>query len=156
MTNAITTDILWEEFREYTANNRMSSYERRILRNWVRSGHSVYDTVESRYLPGPSYPPMDFLDAYRLDRELSENMKGMTIAEKNSYLKSYTGYEEPPAEVIAMNEAKKNTPKLIEDRVRHLERELFHLWEYIWQEGLGDEAREFMEEHKDEEIPFEW
>ena len=156
MTNAITHDILWEEFREYTANNHMSSYERRLLRNWVRSGHSVYDTVESRYLPGPSYPPMDFLAAYRLDRELSENMKGMTIAEKNSYLKSYIGYEEPPAEVIAMNEAKKNTPKLIEDRVRHLERELFHLWEYIWQEGLGDEAREFMEEHKDEPIPFEW
>ena len=156
MTNAITNDILWEEFREYTANNHMSSYERRLLRNWVRSGHSVYDTVESRYLPGPAYPPMDYLTAYRLDRDLSEDMKGMTIAEKNSYLKSYIGYEEPPAEVIAMNEAKKNTPKLIEDRVRHLERELFHLWEYIWQEGLGDEAREFMEEHKDEEIPFEW
>ena len=156
MTNAANNDARWDEFREYTAQNPMSSYERRLLRNWVRSGHSVYETVESKYLPGPSYPPMDFLDAYRLDRGLSQDMKGMTRKERAAYLKSCIGQDDPPPEVIAMDEAKKNTPKLIEDRVRHLERELFHLWNYIWQEGLGEEAREFVEEHRDDRLPFEW
>lgn len=151
-----TTALCWEEFRDYTAQNIMSRYERRLLREWVRSGHSVYDTVESRYLPGPAYPPMDFLDAYRLDRELSKAMKGMNRSERAAYLKDYTGYEDPTQEEVSMEEARGNTPELIKDRIRHLERERFHLWEFIWQEGLGDEAREFMEEHADDQVPFEW
>ena len=156
MRDAAIDSLYWEEFREYTSQNRMTSYERRLLREWVRSGHSVYDTAESRYLPGPSYPPMDFLDAYRLDRKLAEDMKGMSSKEKTAYLKAFMGYEDPPPEVLAMEEAKKRTPKPVADRCRKLERELFHLWNYIWQEGLGNEAREFLEEHMDEEIPFEW
>ena len=151
-----TTALCWEEFRDYTAQNSMSRYERRLLREWVRCGHSVYDTVESRYLPGPAYPPMDFLDAYRLDRELSKAMKGMNRSERTAFFKDYTGYEDPTREEVSMEEARGNTPELIRDRIRHLEREKFHLWEFIWQEGLGDEAREFMEEHADDQVHFEW
>lgn len=43
-----------------------------------------------------------------------------------------------------------------EERIRRLEREVFSLWNFVWQEGLGDEAREFVEEHRDEETPFAW
>ena len=89
--------LFWQEFREYTKQNSMSRYERRLLREWVHAGHSVYEAAESKYLPGPAYPPMDFLDAYRLDRELSEAMKGMNKAERAAYLKAYTGYEDQTA-----------------------------------------------------------
>lgn len=147
---------LWNEFREYTEEYRLSDHERRLLRDWVRSGHSVYETVESMYLPGPSYPPMDFIDAYRLDRSIRDDMRGMTKAEKDAYLKSCMGWEEPSPEQISLDEAKRNTPKLVEDRVRRLERELFNLWSFVWQEGLGAEAREFVDERKEDEIPFEW
>lgn len=146
----------WEEYKEYIEDTPMSACERRRLWAWVRSGHSVYETVESKYLPGPAYPPMDFLDAYRLDRKLSEAMKGMNAEEKETYLKAFMGYEDPLPEELAMEEAKKNTPKIIEERIRRLERELFALWNFVWQEGLGEEAREFVNDHKDEEMPFEW
>ena len=156
MANAAANDYRWEEFREYTAANSMSKDERRLLRDWVRSGHSVYETVQSRYLPGPSYPPMDFLSMYRFDRELTEDMKGMTRAEKNKYLKACMGWEDPTPEEIMMEDARKHTPESIKDRVRHLERDLFNLWTFVAREGLEEEAREYVDEHKDDETPFEW
>lgn len=88
----------WAEYKEYISEIKTSSYEKRLLRDWVRSGHSVYETVQSRYLTGPSEPPMDFLDAYRFDRELRETMQGMTKAEKEAYLKAFMGYEDPVPE----------------------------------------------------------
>ena len=155
--NKITAQsILWEEFREYTEDNEISRYERKLLKDWVRSGHSVYETVESRYMTSPSYPSMDFLEAYRLDCELKEDMRNMTRAEKTAYLKACMGWEDNTSEETAMYDAKKETPKLIEEHVRRLERELFNLWTYVYQEGLGDDAREFVEEHRNEPIPFEW
>ena len=149
-------DLHWDEYREYISKTPMSAYERRLLRKWVSDGHSVYATVESRYLPGPASPPMDFLEAYRFDRELREDMRGMTDDEKGSYLRSCMGWEDPSPEELAMYEAKKNTPKIVGDHVRKLERELFNLWCFIWQEGLGDDARAFVEEHKDDPILTVW
>ena len=146
----------WEEFIKYTSETPVSEYERRLLRDWVRAGHSVYETVESRYLPGPAYPPMDFIRAYRMDRELTQAMKGMNRVEKETYLKADIGYDDPAPGEAAEAEAKKNTPKIIEERVRHLERELFHLWCFVCREGLEEEAREYVDEHKDSAIPFEW
>ena len=155
-TNTAMSDERFAEYCDYIAANRLNKHERNLLREWLQAGHSVYETVESRYLPGPAYPPMDFIDAYRLDRSLGKAMSGMTRAERIDYLKDYAGYEDPSPEEMAMERAKGNTPKLVEEHVRRLEREVFNLWNFIWQEGLGDEAREFVEDHKDEEIPFEW
>ena len=42
-----------------------------------------------------------------------------------------------------------------ETRLKELERDMFHLWEFIWQEGLGDEAREFVDDHKNEACVLE-
>lgn len=146
----------WEEFRQYTEENNMTKYERHLLRDWVRSGHSVYETVESRYLPGPSNPPMDFLEMYRFDRELTADMKGMTPAEKESYLKACMGWQNPMPEEIVMQEARQQAPEAIKDRVRCLERDLLHLWEFVWQEGLGEDAGEFVKARRNETVPFEW
>ena len=149
-------DLRWKEFRKYTCENNISRDERKLLSDWVRAGHSVYDIVESGYLPGPAYPPMDFIQACRLDMDLSEDMKGMTTAEKDVYLKAYIGYEDPPPEEAAVTEAKNNTPEIIEEFVRQLERDLFHLREFVWKEGIGAEAEKYVAEHKDDAVPFEW
>ena len=37
-----------------------------------------------------------------------------------------------------------------------LERELFYIWLFLSQEGLCEEARDFVADHKDEPIPFEF
>ena len=86
-------DIMYlnlQELERYEAKVQMSPYEKRLLRNWVASGHSVYETSGSRYIPDPV--GCDFLDVYRMDRELRQELKGKTKAEQEEYLKSYTGY----------------------------------------------------------------
>ena len=145
-------NCLWDEYREYVDKYPLTGYERRLLRGWVKDGHSVYETVESAYLPGPAWPPMDFIDAHRLDRELREAMKGMKPAERGEYLKNYLGYEdaEPCRETA---EEKLGRAKC---HINDLEKQAFLLWQYLAGEGLVSEAMEFLEDHKDEELPFGW
>jgi len=40
--------------------------------------------------------------------------------------------------------------------INKLEREVFYLWEFVVQNGEQDEAKEYVEENLDSEIPFEW
>ena len=101
MTDTELNALHWEEYKEYIEQYKMSSYERKLLRNWVRSVHSVYETVYSRYLPGPYEPPLDYLEAYRFDKELKEEMKGMTVIERNAYLKALMGWSDSAHEQTA-------------------------------------------------------
>ena len=149
----VTTNCLWDEYKEYIEKYPLSGYERRLLRGWVKEGHSVYETVESAYLPGPAYPPMDFIGAYRLDRELREDMKGMTRNEKEKYLKDYTGYEDVPEKKEEPAEEKLQRAT---KHIQELEHELFYLWNYLGQEGLWSEAKAYLEDYEDEDIPFGW
>ena len=55
-----------------------------------------------------------------------------------------------------LHEAKAKTPEPVNAHIRKLERELFHTWAFIMEEGLYSEASEYVNEHKDEETPFEW
>ena len=64
-------DCLWEEYQDYIAHKPMTAYERRLVRNWVKEGNSVYGCTQSRYF-GESTYPMEFLEVYRSDhRNLS-------------------------------------------------------------------------------------
>lgn len=127
------SDERFAEYCDYIAANRLTTHERNLLREWLQAGHSVYETVESRYLPGPTYPPMDFIDAYRLDRSLGKALSGMDRDERISYLKAYTGYEDKPSSHYA----------------RHIEKELMLLWSFVASEGLRDEAHEYIEDIRD-------
>lgn len=40
-------------------------------------------------------------------------------------------------------------------RLQENTRKLFFLWEYLASEELQDEAREYLLEHEDDDIPFE-
>ena len=46
-------------------------------------------------------------------------------------------------------------PPLIINRLQENTRKLFFLWEYLASEGLQDEAREYLLEHEDDDIPIE-
>ena len=148
-------DYLWYEYQDYIAQKPMTAYERRLVRNWVKAGNSVYGCTQSRYY-GESAYPMEFLEVYRSDREIDRELQGKTSREKEAYLKELLGFVEETAEEKAMREAKAKTPAPVNDHIRKLERELFHTWAFIMQEGLCSEAMEYLEDHKDEESPFEW
>lgn len=147
--------FLQEELEEYEKITPMTAYERRLVRKWVSDGHSVNESPGSKYLPD-RYPPADFLETYREDREISRAVKGMTSEEEEAYLKAYTGWEEPTKEELAYMEVIGTGSDRVKRYVKKIQREMWHLWEFVWQEGLGDEARAFIEDHKDEETLFEW
>ena len=121
-------EYLEEQYKDYIKVTPMTKKEQRHLREWVKKGHSVRQSPGSKYLCD-QHPPLDFLDNYRQDQEIEQAIKGMTDAE--------------------------DTPqKTPEEQIQDLEHELFFLWDYICSEGLWVKAAEYLQAHKDEEIPF--
>ena len=139
---------LEKQLQAYEREVAMTGKERKALREWVRSGHSVCESPGSRYLCDMGMPEQDFLDVYRQDQRIKKELAGKTGKEKEAWLKEYMGYEEAARE-------DPQTTEQLKEQLRKLERELFHVWGYISQEGLWNEAREYVEEHADEAVPFE-
>ena len=84
-------EYLWQEYRCYIQVNKLTPYEQRLLRKWVSDGNSVTESPGSCFLCD-QYPPKDFIETYREDKFIKQEMKGMTNPEKESYLKEYMGY----------------------------------------------------------------
>ena len=84
------------ELERYEAEVPMTPYEKRPLRKWVISGHSPRDNGGSKYLCLSSNAPYDFLDVYRMDREIERDMKGMNSEEQKAYLMEYMGWTDDP------------------------------------------------------------
>ena len=148
-------EFLWDEYQDYIAKKPMTPYEHRLVRKWVKEGNSVYGCTQSRYY-GESAYPMEFLEVYRSDRAIDKELQGKTPQERETYLKDLLGYQEETAEEKELREAKDATPGPVNAHIRKLERELFHIWAFIIEEGLCSEAMEYVNEHRDEESPFEW
>jgi len=148
-------EFLWDEYQDYIAKKPMTPYERRLVREWVKDGNSVYGCTQSRYY-GESAYPMEFLEVYRSDRAIDKELQGKTPQEREAYLKDLLGYQEEPAEEKELRKAKAATPEPVNAHIRMLERELFHIWAFIIEKGLCSEAMEYVNEHKNEESPFGW
>ena len=140
---------LEEQLAEYEQETKMSKKERRTLRDWVASGHSVYESPGSRYHCDGGLPEQDFLDVYREDAEIDKILKGKTNREKAKWVQKHFGCN---TQLREKNEA---TREQMKGHIRKLERELYYLWEYIGQEGLWSEAKTYVEDNADEPIPFE-
>ena len=148
-------EFLWDEYQDYIAKKPMTPYERRLVREWVKEGNSVYGCTQSRYY-GESAYPMEFLEVYRSDRAIDKELQGKTPQEREAYLKDLLEYQEEPAEEKELRKAKAATPEPVNAHIRKLERELFHIWAFIIEKGLCSEAMEYVNEHKNEESPFGW
>ncbi len=141
---------LEEELAAYEAETSMSKDERRELRDWVRSGHSVHESPGSRYMPGyGELQNEDFLDAYRDDTAIDEALEGLTDDEQLAWLKENFGVEVP-------EEPSEPTTSELKECIRTSERELFFLWGFISSKGLYNEANEYVTAHFDDPIPFEY
>lgn len=143
-----------EELEHYERKVAMTPAEKRALRKWVAKGHSVAENPGSRYVC--ESPDHDFLDVYRMDREIQAGLRGRTRAEKIAYLKEYVGYREEAPQEKQQRQDAANTPDPIKEYIRRLEREVFYLWLFLSRENMEAEAREYVEENRDESIPFEF
>jgi hypothetical protein len=141
------------ELEDYEFRVPMTPAEKRALRKWVASGHSVGESPGSKYICDLG---MDFLDVYRADHDIAAAIRGKTRAEKNAYIKEYTGYVDPTPEERERMDAIRNTPVYVQKKYKELSRKLFLLWEFLAEEGLYREAREYLEDHKDDEMPMDF
>ncbi|MGX8686554.1 MAG: hypothetical protein ACSW8K_01965 [bacterium] len=148
------------ELEKYEAETPMTPCEKRALRRWVASGHSVRETPPSKYgCIYPSHPVPDFLEVYRTDKELDKATKGMSAEQRIAYLKDYVGYvddtEEEREERNRNERLHEQTPDEVKEKIRRMQREIFYTWMFLSQEGIYEDAEEYVREHMDEPIPFE-
>jgi hypothetical protein len=148
------------ELEKYEQETPMTPYEKRALRRWVASGHSVMETPPSRYACiHCCYPPPSFLDVYREDKQLDAATRGMTKSEKASYLKEYVGFPEESAEERAQREANQHlheqTPEAAREVIRTLQRKIFYLSTFLAEQGLSSEAEDYLSDHMDTPALFE-
>lgn len=148
------------ELEKYEQETPMTPYEKRALRRWVASGHSVMEAPPSRYACiHCCYPPPSFLDVYREDKQLDAATRGMTKSEKASYLKEYVGFPEESAEERAQREANQHlheqTPEAAREVIRTLQRKIFYLSTFLAEQGLSSEAEDYLSDHMDTPALFE-
>ena len=144
-----------QELADYEQRVSMSPAEKRALRKWVASGHSPYEHPGSRYICLiDAFPPPDFLDVYRMDREIKRELAGKSKAEKAAFLKAYTGCDE---ETDNTGIDKSASPASLE-HIHKIECELFHIWEFLYQNANCcdlEELYNYVNEHKDDPVPLE-
>ena len=80
------------DLKRYEEEVPMTYYEKTLRRKWVMAGHNPCENPGSKYLCLTGSEPMDFLDVYRLDKEIRQEMKGMTKAQQEVYLKELMGW----------------------------------------------------------------
>lgn len=78
---------LEEELKEYEARTPMNDTERCALREWVASGHSVYENDVDAWYDGQV--PVEFLAVFRDDEYIRQHTKGMTPDEARRFAMAY-------------------------------------------------------------------
>ena len=147
-------DVHKIEQEEYIRRTLMTAAEKKALRKWIASGHSVHESPGSKYICDLD---MDFLDVYRADHEIAKAIRGKTEEERIAFIKEYTGYTDPTPEELARMDAIKHTPVYVQRRYEALYRQISLLWDYIAEEGLLAEAKEYLQDHDgDTGFPMEF
>lgn len=81
----IKMSFLIKELEEYEENITMTDEERTALHDWVRAGNSVYENGDmAAYENGEL---MEFLDAYRMEKDLQDMLESMSDKEREKYLR---------------------------------------------------------------------
>ena len=118
--------FLESELREYERVTAMTEEERTVLREWVREGHSVHEKQIRRALASMSY-----------EEGSRYLLEGYGIVRDGKKAPAPLTYEE------------------LKEKARRLYRTCVLYWEVLVANDLRDEAYEYLQEHIDEELPFE-
>ena len=80
------------------AQRRSGWAEARLPRDGLKCGQGALNCDPGGLAPRNNHiclsgsEPYDFLDVYRMDREIRRDTKGMSAEQKTAYLKAYTGW----------------------------------------------------------------
>ncbi len=80
-------ELLNIELIEYERNVVLTDEERASLREWVASGHSVHENASNAEDGHGNY--LDFIDVYRYEKEIDDELEGMTEREQEAFINIY-------------------------------------------------------------------
>lgn len=137
----------------YEEEHHMNAGEKRALHYWLAAGHERNETPPSRYLRPERIPDdWEFIDIYRMDKELDADTSGMDPLQREAYIREFAVRTNPvgdeldePFERIVPAASENPLPKS-----GKADRKLFWLWEYLASEDLTEEAEEYLKEHLDQ------
>lgn len=139
--------FLRKELKEYEKVTPMTEEERIALHEWVKNGNSVHENGSMASYEGGR--PVDFLDVYREEEEIRKALSSMTYEEGSRYLLKEYGIDRDG--VMA---PKPPTYEELQKKANRLYRTCFLYWEFLVASDLREEAYEYVQEHIDEEWPF--
>ena len=87
-------EYLENQYKEYLKMRTMTRKEQRAVREWVKSGNSVYDNPEGAWQDG--MVPVEFLDTYRDNEYIRQHTKGMSPEETRRFALDFYGWSNAP------------------------------------------------------------
>jgi len=81
--------FLRDELAEYEKATKMTDTERRALHEWVADGNSVHTNDSMACYEGGA--PCDFLDVYRNEEEIRQNLERLAPRARENYLARLRG-----------------------------------------------------------------
>lgn len=87
-----TREFLEKQYKEYIKETPMTKKEQRVLREWVKDGHSVYENPSGAWAEGQV--PVEFLTVYRDEEYIRQHTKGMTPEDARKSALDYYGWSD--------------------------------------------------------------
>ncbi|GAB1476247.1 hypothetical protein MASR2M70_22730 [Bacillota bacterium] len=85
-------ELLITQLKEYIKTTPMTRKELRAVRDWVKDGHSVYESMSGAFYDGQT--PVEFLAEWRDDEYISQHTKWMAPEEARRFALSYYGRDD--------------------------------------------------------------
>ena len=89
-----TRELLERQYKEYIKNTPITKKEQRAVREWVKDGHSVYESDDCYWQCG--YAPVEYLTVWRDKEYMRSHTKGMTSDERRKFVMDHYGLDEIP------------------------------------------------------------
>ena len=140
---------LEEELIEYEAVTPTTAEEQALLHEWVADGKSVHENASMGV--DENGEPVDFLEVYRMDKEIRQTLEKLSPTEKDNYIARLKG---------------ENTVETLLEDIQALHFKLNAYERTLKKHHLLDEATRLMDDWKkhaialpeiadDEELPFQ-
>lgn len=140
---------LEEELIEYEAVTLTTAEERAVLHKWVADGNSLHENVSMGV--DENGEPLDFLEVYRMENEIRQDLENLSPTEKDKYIARLRG---------------ENTVETLLEDIQELHFKLNAYERTLKKHHLLDEATKLMDDWKkqaivlpeitdDEELPFQ-
>lgn len=85
-------ELLTAQYEQYIKETQMTKKEMRVLREWVKDGHSVYENSAEVWADGQV--PAEFLTIYREEEYIRHETKGMNPEDTRKFAMTYYGWDD--------------------------------------------------------------